>query len=141
VSGRTSVSPLRTALRRARISWRLLVTATAVATVSCTALTTLGLLVQATEDGGVRGALTNAAPSRTAIDVSIFSLSEPVAEVRSAASGAVDDLLGTAATSVSTGTAVSEFLPVPSLDADVPAYAYFAEYDAFIEHTELVEGV
>ena len=70
----------RLVMRRARVQWQLALVVTAIAVLACTLISSLGLLVSATELGAVRGALTSATVEQTEIRVGLTRPDGPVSE-------------------------------------------------------------
>ncbi|GAB2449665.1 hypothetical protein HD599_002083 [Conyzicola lurida] len=144
-SARPGTWLLATTLRRSRSQWRLLLGVVAVAVLASVLVTTLSLLVSATEQGGVRGALAAVPAEQTALDIRLVDPTIDVAEGRAIVSEAVDSVFAPAATTTSVGIAVSSFEPVLSLagvttDGPLPTLAYFGEYDEVAESATLTTG-
>lgn len=128
---------LRTALRRARVQWRLLAVVAAVGLLVASLVATLTLLVAATEGPAVRAALADAPADRTDVVLRVDRPRGSAADVRAAADATLRRLLGADATSAL--QAVS--LPVEVLrEGRRPAIAHLAELDGVAAQAELVEG-
>lgn len=126
--------------RRARGSWRLLLIVTAIALAACTLVTSVGLLISATEQGGVRAALGSLSAAQSSINVQLFRPSVSVAEGRELTDKSVATVLGDAASSTSDAVAVTEFMAVPQFDTDIPTLSYFGEFDGVQRNATLVDG-
>ncbi|WP_024287575.1 ABC transporter permease [Cellulomonas sp. KRMCY2] len=129
---------LRTTARRSATQWRLLAVVATVATLACTLVTALVLLVSATEQDAVRSSLAAAPATDTEVVVTAVRPAVTTAELRSAVGPAVQDLLRVG-TVTETGAAVSELYVVRRTD-DSPALTYFADLDDLREHTALRAG-
>ena len=129
----------RLVMRRARVQWQLALVVTAIAVLACTLISSLGLLVSATELGAVRGALTSATVEQTEIRVGLTRPDGPVSENRVSVEDAFAPVLGDAAASTSLATAESELYSIP-----VPYVAdplvYLGELDDIEKNTTLVAG-
>jgi hypothetical protein len=126
--------------RRVRGNWRLLTVVTVIAIIACTLVTSVGLLMFATEQGGVRAAFHKLPAEQSVIDIRMFRPQIATAKVTALADRAVDRALGDAATSSVSVIASSEFLTVPQLSGAVPALGYFGELDAITSHARLETG-
>jgi hypothetical protein len=126
--------------RRVRGNWRLLSVVTAIAIVACTLVTSVGLLVFATEQGGVRSAFRTLPAEQSIIDVRMLRPHVALKTAKSLSDNAIKRALGDAATSAVNVVADSEFLAVPQLDGAVPALGYFGELDAVKTHATLLKG-
>ena len=132
-------------LRRSRAQWQLLLGVVAVAVLASVLVTTLSLLVVATEQGGVRGALTATPSEQTDFDVRLLNPARSLAESRAAVAEAVDAVYSPAATTTAVGGALSTYLPVGTIAATTigptpPTLAYFGEYDGITDAAELTAG-
>ncbi|MBF4631603.1 ABC transporter permease [Clavibacter michiganensis subsp. phaseoli] len=121
----------------------------AVATLACSLVTVLGLLVTTTEEGGVRRTLDAVPAERTAVRVAVDSPTGTVAETRDTIDRALRELLGETAGATPTGSAVSAIEDVGGIAgadaADDAAgsdrvLAYAGEYDDRDARAELVAG-
>lgn len=129
-------------LRRTRAQWRLLIAVVSVAVLSSTLIVSLGLLVTATEQGGVRGALAAVPSTQSMLEVRILSPHGAIANSRANATKAIETVLGPAATATSAGIALSKLSDVPALSTpQLPALAYFGEIDDIESHATLSAGV
>jgi len=130
---------LGTLVRRTGSQWRLLAAVLAVAVLSSSLVTTLGLLVTATEQSGIRGALSNIPAGQRSIELRVIRPSLDIADVRPAMDAAVADALAGSATTSASGLALSGFEDVPDL-GEIPALAYLGDVDGITEHATLVDG-
>jgi len=126
--------------RRVRGNWRLLTVVTAIAIIACSLVTSVGLLMFATEQGGVRAAFHTLPAEQSVIDIRMFRPQIATTKVTALADKAVDHALGDAATSSVSVIANSEFLTAPQLSGAVPALGYFGELDAVTSHAKLETG-
>lgn len=138
---------LHTTLRRWRSQWRLVLSVIAVATLAATLVTSLGMLLAATEQGGVRGALAEIPASRSALQVHVVGPRASAEELTATLTDATAEVYGDAATLTSSTIALSRMadvdpddVPAPTGDADA-TIAYLAQYDGFRDHVTLTEGV
>ena len=136
---------LRTTLSRTRAQWRLLLGVIAVAVLANVLVTSLSLLVSATEQGGVRGALTELPAQQTELEVRLIDPTIDLADGRAIMTKAVDSVFAPAATTTSTGMALSGFVPVSQengavLDGPIPTLTYFGEFDGIADAARLVDG-
>lgn len=129
----------RLVVRRARAQWQLALVVTAIAVLASTLISSLGLLVAATELGAVRGALTSATEAETEIRVELRRPDAPLTSDREVLEGVLADVLGTAATSTSQAIAVSELYVIPRPGA-VDPLVYLGELDDVTENTSLIAG-
>lgn len=137
--------------KRWRAEWRQVVAVTAVATLACTLVTALGLLVTATEEGGVRGALTSLPADQTTLDVRVVNPTASIDRSREAIADAVSSVLvdsealadpaalADSATVTSTGFALTPLGETLGL-GPLPALTYFGELDDITSHATIVEG-
>ncbi len=135
------LAPWRTrmAARRSRTQWRLLVVVTAVAIAACTLVTTLGVLVTATEDGAVRGSLTSATEESTAISVTLREPREGIAETTDQVAGVIDTTLGGALSEAPVTAAITAMGIIPR-SGELYGLAYFGEFDDIANNATLVSG-
>lgn len=129
---------LGTTARRVRSEWRLLVSVAAVATLACTLVTSLGLLVTATEQGGVRGALEGIQSSDSSIDVRVYFPTGELAQLRANMDEGVANVMGESGTATAVGVVASDFIDTPQFGEF--AIAYVGEFDEVEQHASLVEG-
>lgn len=130
---------LRVTRGRVASAWRLLLVVLAVAVLAATTVTSVGLLVVATEQGAVRAALTSIPTDETTMDVRLTQPSVSVAAGSRAATAAIATVLGDAATSARTAQAFTALTPVPR-PGHPAALAYFGELDAVKAHASLTAG-
>lgn len=136
---------LATTLRRTRAQWRLLLGVVAVAVLASVLVTTLGLLVTMTEAGGVRRELATAPAEQTALSVRLIDPTIDIADGRTEVGKAVDRVFGTAATTTSSGMALSPFETVDAVAGTPPSgetttTAYFGEFDGISDAASLTQG-
>jgi hypothetical protein len=120
-------------------SWRLLVVVLLVATVSATTVASLGLLVVATEQAGVRSALAALPTSQSAIDIDLQQPTGSIAKTTLATSRTVERVLGPGIAATSS----SQSFTAPnatSIGGAVPDASYFAELAGVRSHATLVSG-
>ena len=129
---------LSTTARRVRSDWRLLVSVAAVATVACTLITSLGLLVTATEQGGVRGALGDIPQSQSVIDVHVLFPTGGTGILRENMDAGVAEVMTGVGSASGDGVVFSDFIPVEELGEFAIGYA--GEYDGIEQNARLVEG-
>ncbi|MEO6116491.1 MAG: FtsX-like permease family protein, partial [Pseudolysinimonas sp.] len=128
-----------TTLQRSRSQWRLLLVVVAVAILACTLISSLGLLVFATEQGGVRTALTAIPTSQAAIDVQVVHPHVPLSAARRLVKNAVHKELGESVRYSTSSFARTEPAFVPQIQTS-SGLTYFGEYDNFRSNTTLVSG-
>ncbi|MEP6844191.1 MAG: ABC transporter permease [Pseudolysinimonas sp.] len=128
-----------TTLRRSRSQWRLLLVVVAVAILACTLISSLGLLVFATEQGGVRSALTSISTSQTGIDVRVVRQHVPLSRASRLVKNAVRKELGDSVPFSSSSFAMTEPAFVPEIQTS-SGLTYFGEYDNFRANSKLVAG-
>jgi ABC-type antimicrobial peptide transport system permease subunit len=130
---------LRTSTHRARSQWKLLLVITAVAVIACSLITSLAVLVSATEQGGLRAELGTA--KNTDLQVSMFSLTAPLSEATEATTNSIATLLGPSVDApLANSIADSAMFEVPALATDKVAQAFVAEYSAVRDHATLDAG-
>ncbi|GAB3607643.1 ABC transporter permease [Conyzicola nivalis] len=134
-----------TTVRRTRAQWRLLLGVVAVAVLASVLVTTLSLLVSATEQRGVRGALGAIPAEQSDLDVRLLDPTIDLADATAEVTDAVASVYAPAATATVVGGAVSSYLPVTAV-ADAPrapsppTLAYFGEFDGVAQAATLVAG-
>lgn len=137
----TRLRPWRTrfVVRRARVQWQLALVVTAIAVLACTLISSLGLLVAATELGAVRGALTSATDAESSLSVTLKRPTIPLDEARATVDSAAGEVIGTSATSTSQALALSElyWFARPYSSA---ALLYLGEFDDIDTNTSLTAG-
>ena len=150
---------LWTSAHRARTEWRLLLVIVFVALTASTLIASLGVLVSATEQGGLRAELGNAdsttvgtAPevavnvgngTSNATDIAVTTIkpSVDITDVDAAATSAVQLALGTSIPATLTSSiARSAIFTAPELSGEKQALAYLGEYSTIREHATLVSG-
>ena len=124
---------------RLRAQWRLLLAVLAVAVLANTLITTLGLLVTATDEQGARGSLTAIPAEQTTIDIRLVNLTGTVEGADDAVTTAVQSTLGKSVTFTSAGVALTGFASVAD-GASVPSIAYFGQFDNVRSHATLTSG-
>ena len=129
----------RLVVRRARVQWQLALVVTAIAVLACTLISSLGLLVAATELGAVRGALTSATVEQTEIRVGLTRPEGPLSSNRETVEGVFETVLAEAATVTSLATAESELYSI-ALPGFADPLVYLGELDAIEQNTTLVAG-
>lgn len=129
----------RLAIRRAGVQWQLLAVVTAIAILSSTLITSLTLLVSATELGAVRGALAESASRQAELRVILTRPEQPMDVPRAQVEDALQSVLGDAATSTSTGMALSDLLWLTGED-EVNRLIYLGELDGIRDNSELATG-
>jgi hypothetical protein len=126
-------------VRRARVQWQLVVVVTAIAVLACTLISSLALLVAATELGAVRGALSSATVEQTEIRVGLTRPEGPLSENRATVENVFASVLGDAASVTALATAESELYSLP-LSGFADPLVYLGELDSIEQNTTLVEG-
>jgi ABC-type antimicrobial peptide transport system permease subunit len=130
---------LWTSAHRARTEWRLLLVIVFVALIASTLITSLGVLVAATEQSGLRTELAQA--DDTEVGVTIIKPSVPIAQVDAAAETAVQTALGESiAVELVNSVARSAVYPLPELSGEKAALAYLGEDSKIRDHALLVSG-
>jgi ABC-type antimicrobial peptide transport system permease subunit len=130
---------LGTTRDRLRAQWPLLLAVLAVAVLANTLITSLGLLVTATEAEGARGSFSAIPADQTAVGVRLVTLTVPVEEADTAVSAAVQTVLGPSVDASHTGVALTQVGLFPD-DLPVPGAAYFGQLDEVQSHASLVSG-
>jgi len=140
VSAGLPIWALRFSAKRARGEWRLLAVITAVALIACTLITSLSVLVAATEQGGLRAELSRATDN--SLDITMFNVTADVDEVVDAATGAMATLVGPSASATfESSVAESNIFEAPPLTTlTKKALGYVGEYSGIRDHTALVSG-
>jgi hypothetical protein len=110
-----------------------------VALVASTLVTTLGVLVSATERGAVRGALADAPAQQKEFRTWLTRPTESVDATHVAVADAVQKVIGSEATAQSTVLALSELYTVPRKKA-LFGMLYFGERDGADDSARLLEG-
>lgn len=122
-------------MRRWQSQWRLLISVTAVAVLACTLVTSLVLLISATEQAGVRGALAGIGTEQSQIDVRVLGPRSSLSAARASLDKAVQSVFGDSATVQTSGIATSELEEVNN-----DTFAYLGDYDSFTDHVSLTTG-
>ena len=140
VRGLLRAWPVRTTRGRLLREWRLLVLVLAVATLASTVVTSVGLLVSATELGAVHNALTSIGATETAMSVNVSNPTVSIAKARSLSNRAIANVLGGAATATASTAAYSgTYAAVPNRTAE-PEVAYFGQLDGARSHVKVIAG-
>lgn len=140
-AARASPSWLLGATRdRLRAQWPLMLAVIAVAVLANTLVTSLGLLVTATEAQGARGSLSALPDSQTAINVRLVDLVVPVDEAHDAVTAAVQKALGPSVGLTSDAVALTEVGEFPN-ELPVEGAAYFGQLNDIHEHATLTSGI
>lgn len=137
--GAASLMLWRIARGRAVSSWRLLVIVLLVATLSVTTVASVGLLIGATEQAGVRSALAALPTSQVAIKVDLQKPTGSIAKTTSVTSKAVERVLGSGI--VATSGSLSFTMPnATSVGGAIPDASYLAELAGVRSHVTLTSG-
>ena len=131
---------LATTITRTRAQWRLLLSVVAVAVVAASLVTSLGLLVTATEQGGVSVALGDVPVEQRTMEVGLISPTVGATDARAAADAGIAAVLGDAGSASGVGGAYTSFREVPAIDIGDPVFAYSAELDGFRDRVTLTDG-
>lgn len=131
---------LDTTVSRSLTQWRLISVILGVAILATTLISSLGLLVTATEAGGVRGAFGSMSPAQSSVKVQLVHQFIPIADARAIVIDSTRSLLAPAATAIVTSVASTELDSVPAITA-LPGLTYFGELDDLASHATLTEGV
>lgn len=129
----------RLAVRRAGVQWQLLAVVTAIAILASTLITSLTLLVSATELGAVRGALAESSGRPADLRVTLTRPEQPLDAPRERVERALDAVIDDAATSTSTAMATSDLLWLTG-DDDVNRLLYVGELDGIEQQAALATG-
>jgi hypothetical protein len=130
---------LGTTRDRLRAQWPLLLAVLAVAVLANTLITSLGLLVTATEAEGARGSLGAIPGEQTLVQVRLVSLTDSVEDADAAVTAAVQTALGSSVAATHTGMALTLVSEFPN-DFPLPGAAYFGQLDDVQQHSTLVSG-
>jgi hypothetical protein len=139
VASRSRSFLVRTTISRTRSQWRLLLAVAAVATLASVLVTSLSLLVAATEQGGVRGALVALPEAQTSLHVRLLDPTVPLDDAREGVVAAAGSVLGDGVPATSSGQALSRLEPV-GWETEQPTLAYFGELDGITSHATLTAG-
>lgn len=133
--------PWRTRLvtRRARVQWQLVLVVTAIAVLACTLISSLALLVAATEVGAIRSALSAASADQKELRVTLTRPDGPLDADRAAMAGAIEDVFGDDATVQTQALTLSELYVLPRPDAVDPLF-YLGDLEEITKNTTLASG-
>lgn len=129
----------RLAVRRAGVQWQLLSVVTLIAILAGTLVTSLTLLVSATETGAVRGALAESAASPAELRVTMSQPTQSAEVIRPLAEDAISAVLGDAATWESRTMASSGLIWVRGADRR-ERLIYFGELEGIEQDSTLTAG-
>ena len=113
---------------------------TLVSILAGTLITSLGVVVTATEQGAVRGALSSSTAAETEMRTLLSHPTATLEQLRADVPAAVDEQLVGAADADSSSLALSELHIVPRT-GQLFALTYYGELDDLAEHAALVDGV
>jgi hypothetical protein len=134
---------------RLRAQWRLLALVIVVAVLGSTLVTSLGMLVSATEQTGARASLAAIPNDRTAIHVRLTSLSGGPEEAKATIAAVLKKSLGSSVPYESRGVALSSLLTLAgagdqrqsaAFPSDASGFAYFGQLDDVAHHATLDAG-
>jgi ABC-type antimicrobial peptide transport system permease subunit len=134
---------------RLRSQWRLLALVIIVAVLGSTLVTSLGMLVSATEQAGARASLDAIPRDRTAVHVRVTSLSGSTEEAKATISTALKKSFGPSVPFASRGVALSALMPLAgtgdtgasaAFPSDTSGFAYFGQLDDIEHHATLTAG-
>lgn len=128
----------RLVARRARVQWQLVFVVTAIAVLACTLISSLALLVAATEQQAVRSALDSSAATETEVRVAVTRPDVSLPAARDAMQEAIETALGDAATVDTQALALSELYFVKS--EGLSDLLYLGEVEAIAENATLSQG-
>ena len=131
---------IRTTRGRVLTEWRLLLVVIAVAILATTLVTSLGLLVTATEQAGLRTAVRALPASDTQLEIDLSGITAPVTASTAAASSAVRAVLKDAGTFITTTNALTEVGPVSGLGT-TQSLSFFGQLQGIRSHAVLTAGV
>jgi hypothetical protein len=130
----------RVARRRLFRQARLLVLVLTVAVLAATVVTSVGLLLTATEQSAIRTSLAAVSTSQTTMSVDLEQAKQSLASTEKRVGGAIQSVLGHGVTATRTVRAYSAPYPV-SADPSVATLAYFGELDGVANHIKVTSGV
>jgi hypothetical protein len=130
----------RVARRRLFRGGRLLLLVLAVAILASTAVTSVGLLITATEQSAIRTSLRAVSRSQTAMSVDIEQPKLSLAATEKRVDGAIQSVLGHAATATGTVRAYTAPYPVHTAPSTT-SLAYFGELAGVSAHIKVTSGV
>ena len=129
----------RLVLRRARVQWQLVLVVTAIAVLACTLISSLGLLVAATELGAVRGALTAASERETELRFELTRPDPQLTSARESLESVAAEVFGDAAPVTTQSLLLSELYVLPRPGAVDPLF-YLGELEGIESQTTLLTG-
>jgi hypothetical protein len=130
----------RVARRRLFRQARLLVLVLTVAVLAATVVTSVGLLITATEQSAIRTSLAAVSTSQTTMSVDVEQAKQGLAATEKRVGGAIQSVLGNSVTATRTIRAYSVPYPV-SPDPSVATLAYFGELGGVARHISVTSGV
>ncbi|HEX4444343.1 MAG TPA: FtsX-like permease family protein [Galbitalea sp.] len=130
----------RVALRRLVRGNRLLLLVLTVAVLASTAVTSVGLLITATEQSAIRTSLAAVSSAQTEMSVNIEQTKLGVGATEKRVDGAVGSLLESAATVTRTARAYTQPAPVKAPSGS-RAFTYFGELGDVAKHVKILSGV
>lgn len=131
--------PVRVAGGRFVRHWRLLLLVLSVAIIASTAVTSVGVLITATEASAVRTALRAIPASQSELTVNVEQSSETIGRARTVIDASIASVLGTAASPAPAIRAYSPLLLTRLADGKQVA-TYLGELDDVRSHAHLVSG-
>jgi hypothetical protein len=129
----------RVAGRRLFRQARLLVLVLTVAVLAATVVTSVGLLITATEQSAIRTSLATVSKSQALMSVDIEQAKQSLAVTEKRVGGAIQSVLGNGVTATRTVRAYSAADPVTA-DPSVATLAYFGELDGVANHITVTSG-
>jgi hypothetical protein len=130
----------RVARRRLFRQSRLLILVLTVAVLAATVVTSVGLLLTATEQSAIRTSLAAVSTSQTTMSVDLEQARLSLAATEKRVGGAIQSVLGRGVTATRTVRAYSAPYPV-SADPSVATLAYFGELGGVANHIKVTSGV
>jgi ABC-type antimicrobial peptide transport system permease subunit len=137
--GALRVWPLGVASARLVRQWRLLLLVLAVAVIASTVVTSVGLLITATESAAVGTALRAIPASQSEMSVNIEQSKQPIAKATTVVGIAIDHVLGVSTRQTPTVRAYSAIYP-SSTSSLSPTATYLGELDGVRSHAKLTSG-
>jgi hypothetical protein len=128
------------ARRRLVRGGRLLLLVLTVAVLASTAVTSVGLLLTATERSAILTSLKSVSPSQTAMSVDLEQTKQSLVETGKRVDGAIHSVLGHSATATRTVRAYSAAYPVKAV-ASTATLTYFGELASVAKHIKVTSGV
>lgn len=138
-SGAVQQWPLRVAAARLMRQWKLLALVIAVAVIASTAVTSVGLLVTATELSAVKRSLQAIPSSQTAMSVTAIAARLDTAQVTARFDKAIRQVLGSGTSASHTVRAYSAITPAGTVDRTATD-AYFGQLDGVRSRVRLEHG-